>query len=388
VEWLWQDWQRNRNGEAQEHAEHYLWIADRPVLLVWRSTAENLNAVVAGPAFLSHEWAPALQSIAARHSARFSLRDTEGHLVFGSSNGSIAAHQQQVTRSLGDPRFPLVLESSTEDLTAEMARLSARRTLLIAAGVLAVLLVLVGGYVITRALARELEIARLQSDFVAAVSHEFRTPLASLRQMSELLADGRVPDEQRRQTYYDALRSETERLQRLVENLLDFGRMEAGAQQYRFQSVAPALIVRSVADEFSENVRGKGYRLETSTQDSLPFVRADREALGLALWNLLDNAVKYSPSSKTVWLETACDKGRVAIRVRDQGVGIPAREQQDIFKKFVRASGAKAAGIKGTGLGLAMAQQIVSAHGGRIDLSSEPGAGSTFTILLPVEDAS
>ena len=343
-----------------------------------------------GSAFLTKEWAASLQTIAERHSARFGLKDTEGHVILGGSdNNTNNASQYQVTRSVGDPRFPWLLETRTENAAADAARFATRRTLLFAGLALAVLLIIAGGYFITRALTRELEVARLQSDFVAAVSHEFRTPLASLRQMSELLADGRIPDEERRQTYYDALRSESERLHRLVENLLDFGRMEAGAQQYEFQDVVPATLVQGIADEFAENIRDKGYHLETISDDSLPRVRADREAFALALWNLLDNAVKYSPSSKTIWIETASERDRVAIRVRDEGVGIPPGEQKDIFKKFVRASAAKAAGIKGTGLGLAMVQQIVAAHGGHIHLVSKPGAGSTFTIFLPViEDRS
>jgi signal transduction histidine kinase len=380
VEWLWQEWQRIRNGEAPSGGRNGLWIEDRPILLTWRSTPDHFTAIVGG-ALLVQQWQDALRPIAERHSARFSVKDADGHLILGSS--STSPSPPRVTRSFGDPRFPWALESASEDLGPEMARLSTRRALLFAGLAVAGLFLLTGGYFITRALTRELQVASLQSDFVAAVSHEFRTPLASLRQMGELLADGRIPNQQRRQSYYEAIRSESERLHRLVENLLDFGRMEAGAQQYQFQSVAPAALVESVADQFAENVRDKGYRLETAAPDSLPRVRADREALGLALWNLLDNAVKYSPLSKTIWIETASEKDHVAIRVRDQGVGIPVREQKEIFKKFVRASGAKMAGIKGTGLGLAMVQHIVSAHGGRIHLSSEPGAGSTFTILLP-----
>jgi signal transduction histidine kinase len=231
---------------------------------------------------------------------------------------------------------------------------------------------------------RELEVARVQSDFVAAVSHEFRTPLATMRQVSELLADGRVATDEHRRNYYEALRAESERLSRLVEDLLDFGRMDAGAREYRFQSVEPGALVRAVAGEFATTVRAEGYRIEIAAAPSLPDVRGDREALGRALWNLLDNAVKYSLDSRTVWVEAAREGHRVAIRVRDAGVGISDEDQRRIFRKFVRTSGAKAAGIRGTGLGLAMVQHIVSAHGGEVHVASQPGAGSAFAILLPV----
>jgi len=241
----------------------------------------------------------------------------------------------------------------------------------------------VGSYFIARAVTRELEVARLQSGFVSAVSHEFRTPLASLRQLSELLTDGRVPSEQRRQEYYEALRGESERLYRLVESLLDFGRMEAGARQYRFELLETEPFFRGVVEEFAQEARERGYHVDIKQQEHLPRVQADREALARALWNLLDNAVKYSPQNKAVWADATCENGQVAIRVSDKGLGIAPHEQKQIFKKFVRASSADVAGSKGTGLGLTMVQHIVAAHGGQVRVHSEPGVGSTFTILLP-----
>ncbi len=121
--------------------------------------------------------------------------------------------------------------------------------------------------------------------------------------------------------------------------------------------------------------------------EEYPHIRADREALGLALWNLLDNAVKYSPECRTVWVEMMREGNRLAIHVRDRGMGIPTSEQKEIFKKFVRGEGSRTSGIKGTGIGLAMAWHVVEAHEGEIRLESKPGHGSTFTILLPLEKA-
>jgi signal transduction histidine kinase len=228
-------------------------------------------------------------------------------------------------------------------------------------------------------------VARLQSEFVSAVTHEFRTPLTSLRQLSEMLSKGRVPTEELRQQSYDILARESERLQRLVESLLDFGRIEARAVRYQLQSLDPKALVREVVAEFREHAAARGYRVELSGDGEYPPVRADREALGLALWNLLDNAAKYSPDCRTVRVEMASERGRVAVHVRDEGMGIPPSEQKQIFRKFVRGAGSRAANIEGTGIGLAVARQIVEAHRGEIRLESEPGRGSTFTILLPLE---
>ncbi len=258
-----------------------------------------------------------------------------------------------------------------------------RRRLLLGGLAAAIGLALVAGYAIVRSVARELDVARLQTDFVSAVSHEFRTPLASLRQLSELLVEGRVPSDQRRQEYYQSLRRESERLHRLVESILDFGRMEVGAREYQLESLDTESFIQGVAEEFAQEVRDHDYTVEIQVEKSLPRLAADREALGRAIWNLLDNAVKYSPNCRTIWFQASRAGDRVAIRVRDRGLGIAPAEQPHIFDKFFRASMAKAAGVRGTGLGLAMVRHIVAAHGGQLHVESQPGAGSTFTILLP-----
>jgi signal transduction histidine kinase len=238
-----------------------------------------------------------------------------------------------------------------------------------------------------RGVTRELAVARLQSDFVAAVSHEFRTPLASLRHLSDMLSKGRVSDAAQRQHCYDFLSRESERLERLVEDLLDFGRVEAGAYRYRFERVDVIDLVRELVGEFQENVRPKGYRIELSVETGAASVLADREALSRAIWNLLDNAVKYSPGSDTIWIALALEGDSAVIRVRDRGLGIALSEQKEIFQKFVRGSNVRTEQIKGTGIGLAMVQQIVQAHHGDVRVESHPNQGSTFALHLPIEKA-
>jgi signal transduction histidine kinase len=380
VELLWEAWQRIRRGEDIAAGHRSVWILGRPVLLVWQTSSDRLVALVAGERYLEQQWFSVLRPVMDRQSVRLALTDAEGHPVLAQFS---AVSAQQATRSSAETQLPWTLRVVGQDPQAELTQERNRRRLLLLAFTLLFAFVLVGSYFIARAVTRELEVARLQSDFVSAVSHEFRTPLASLCQLSEMLTDGRVPSDTRRQEYYEGLRRASDRLYRLVETLLDFGRMQAGAQQYRFELLEMQSFFRGVVEDFAQEAGERGYLVDIAQHPHLPPVQADREALARALWNLLDNAVKYSPRNKTVWAKATCENGRVAISVSDKGLGIAPHEQKRIFKKFVRAASAEVAGARGTGLGLTMVEHIVAAHGGQMHVESEPGVGSTFTILLP-----
>jgi len=264
----------------------------------------------------------------------------------------------------------------------ESGLIAQRRFLLLGLSVM-VLFLLLGTYFIGRAIRREAEVQRMQSNFVSTVSHEFRSPITTMRQLSEMLAFNRVSSEERRQVYYETLVKETTRLQRLIEGLLNFGRMEAGARQYQFEELDAATIVERVVSEFEPHIASAGKYIETAGVDSPCLIDADPDAISVALRNLLDNAVKYSPDQPTVWVECGVERERVAIRVRDKGLGIAAAERKTIFRKFMRGSAAMTANVKGSGVGLAMVRHIVAAHGGEIVVASELGQGSTFTLLLP-----
>jgi two-component system phosphate regulon sensor histidine kinase PhoR len=203
-----------------------------------------------------------------------------------------------------------------------------------------------------------------------------------MRQFTEILTeDDNLPAGERRK-FYEAQGRATHRLSRLVESLLDFGRMEAGARPYRLAPLDVGDLVRTVVEEFRQEGGCDGFAIDCAFAGENAMVNGDREALAQALWNLLDNAVKYSGDSRVVRVELEAGS-RVAMRVRDQGLGIASAEQGLILHKFTRGSNAEARKIKGTGIGLAMVKHIVDAHGGRLEIESEPGKGSTFTILLP-----
>jgi signal transduction histidine kinase len=232
---------------------------------------------------------------------------------------------------------------------------------------------------------RERAVSILQSQFVSTVSHEFRSPLTAIQQLVELLARGRVAEESR-QEYYDTLLRESHRLSRLVENVLDFSRIEDQRKPYRFEALEAAPFLQDVVNGFRQSPLAGHAAVNTQIAETLPRVRVDREAMTSALHNLLDNAVKYSAAPAVVEFQAEpCAQG-VCIRVRDHGVGIPADEQAHVFERFFRGRDTSAT-VKGTGLGLSIVKHVVDAHGASIKVDSAPGAGTTVTVTLPPADA-
>ena len=314
---------------------------------------------------------------------RLALEDPERRLCWGMLPIGGAA----ITKSFRETGLPWTLRVAAANPAAASAVSASRRRLIAAGFGLMVLVIATAAYFVSRAVNRELGVARLQSDFVSAVSHEFRTPLTAMCHLTEMLEYGETPNE-RLPLYYAALGKESRRLHRMVESLLDFGRMEAGRREYRMEKADAAELAQQVINEFREHSSIGAHTLEWQAPSGPLQVRADRDALAVAIRNLLDNAVKYSPANSTVSVSVESRNGLAGIAVEDQGAGIPKEERRDIFRKFNRGSSAKNLNVQGTGIGLTMANQIVKAHGGRLELSSEPGCGSRFTILLPVyEDA-
>jgi signal transduction histidine kinase len=369
VESLWPLWQQQAGGQASWTSEGASFVA------VWRRTSAS-TAVVVGD--VNTLVAP-LVSVIRNLQVHLALEDPSGHPAWGTAGGSAL-----VTRTFRETGLPWTLRVAASN-SATASEVSASRRRLMSAGFgLMLLVIAAAGYFVFRAVSRELSVARLQSDFVAAVSHEFRTPLTAMRHLTEMLEEGDTP-QSRLPLYYRVLGKETRRLHAMVESLLDFGRMEAGRRTYRMEDANAAELAQQVVDEFREHSSIATHRLELQSSSSPLHIRADRDALALALRNLLDNAVKYSPEDSTVSVSVESHDSLAGISVQDQGVGIPKEEQREVFRKFSRGSSARKLNVKGTGIGLTMADQIVKAHGGRLELASEPGCGSRFTILLPVQ---
>jgi len=246
-------------------------------------------------------------------------------------------------------------------------------------------LLIIGGVILTkRIVSKEMAVARLKSDFVSNVSHELRTPLALIRLYAETLELGRITTQDKKDQYYQIIRKESERLTALINNILDFSRIEAGRKEYEFRETDIAELVRNTLDSYRYQVEQQGFELKENIEPDLPQVYVDREAIARALVNLVNNALKYSNREKFLGVKLYKDNSKVKLEVEDHGIGIASRDQAKIFEKFYRAEDPLVHNTKGSGLGLSLVQHITRAHGGDIEVESTPGHGSKFILSLPL----
>jgi len=258
------------------------------------------------------------------------------------------------------------------------------RTLVII--VLLDMVLLAGAWLIYRTIRREMQLIQLKSDFVSNVSHELRTPLSLIRMFAETLEMKRVRTETKKLEYYRTIIQESERLTRLVNNLLNFSRMEAGKRNYQLLDVDLNMLVSRVIEFYALQLRTNRFQLVIDLGKKVPLVLGDEEALGEALHNIIDNAIKYSDAEKYIRISTGGTGTSAFVEIQDHGIGIAAEHHAKIFEKFYRVSTGLVHKTKGSGLGLALVDHIVRAHGGTIDVHSAPGRGSTFRLLLPAKN--
>jgi signal transduction histidine kinase len=299
------------------------------------------------------------------------------------TRGSLAGAQPVASARLRDglPSWRVALYEPR----GRSPRASVRRQVAVFTGAFGVLLVvIVAGVALTwRLVRRETEMARLKSDFVANVSHDLKTPLSVIRMFGETLEMGRVTDETKRREYYRVITRESERLSRLIDNVLDFSRIEGGRRRYDFAPTAVEPLVRATLAAFAYPLTQQAFKVELDVAPDLPEVVMDADAVGQALANLVDNAIKYSGDEKWLTVEARVVQGELALAVVDRGIGIPAAEQARIFEKFYRVGRSETQGRRGSGVGLALVRHVADAHGGRVTVESHPGEGSRFTLWIP-----
>jgi two-component system phosphate regulon sensor histidine kinase PhoR len=319
-------------------------------------------------------------------SLRVAVRDEQGHRVYGAEAPASLQDRREVRRG-----FDFIYTDWTLDLRSTSVTEGewARSNFVINLSLSALLsIVLLGGLVVAlRTVARESKLNQMKSDFVSNVSHELRTPLASIRVFSEFLRLGRARDPDKVVEYGEYIETESRRLTLLINNILDFAKIESGSKTYAFVSGDVEIVLAECLRTFAVRLSHGGREIRyDKPREPMPSVRMDADALVQAFCNILENADKYSQNPAPIQVTLTAHKNEVIVAVCDEGVGIARAEQKRIFERFHRVSTGLVHDVKGTGLGLAIVKHVVDAHGGRITVRSEVGKGSTFAIHLPALD--
>ena len=249
--------------------------------------------------------------------------------------------------------------------------------------ILIALLMVLGLVFVMYSLNTELRLNKLKSDFISNVSHDLKSPLTSIRMMTEMLHHNRVGTEERKSAYYSAMLEESEHLSHLIDNILDFSRIEDDRKKYDFTDLDLDGLLVKFLESTRERLKEQGFDIRYDNLDKVPLIRGDRDAILQVFYNLIDNAIKFSGTSRVIDVNLSPRDNEIVFCVKDYGIGISMKDQERIFDRFYRGDKPQKLGIKGSGIGLTIVKQIVEAHGGTIDIESEVGNGSRVTVRLP-----
>ena len=279
------------------------------------------------------------------------------------------------------PNTYLAIHSSGESF-AELIRKRSQNNLYIL--FFSVLTLLIGAFIMIRNIRNALKVAQLKSDFVSNVSHEIRTPLSLIRMYAETLMLGRLPSDEKKQHYYEVIHHESGRLAYLVNNILDFSRIEANRKTYNLVETDMNNLVQGLYKNYSYSFNEKGVQSKLLLSPKEILIKVDAQAFEEALSNLIENAIKYSDKNKSIEVATSMDSSFAYCHVKDNGMGISKANQSKVFDKFYRVEDALTQKTKGTGLGLNIVKHIMESHQGSVSVTSKPNQGSTFTLQLPL----
>jgi len=338
---------------------------------------------------IEHIFPDALSVYTSPYPWTVSITDGVGNVLAGEAGPSTSSGPSELSFSrVFDPEYPpWEIHVSMPSPSPAERTFRQRRLLYILIALVVTAALVGGGTMAIRGTAKELRLARLKSEFVSTVSHEFRTPLTSIRYLSELLERGRVKEESQKLKYYQTITRESERLSRLIENTLDFSKIEAGMKKYEFSETDVTELVEEATEGFRKQLAPKKFVAGYEIAKDLPKVYWDKEAVRRALLNLLDNAFKYSGESRNIQVRAWADPRFIYIAVEDQGIGIAPEEQKKVFEKFYRSEHNQESHIRGSGIGLTLVTHIAQAHGGEVTLESQPGKGTTVTLRFPLDRA-
>jgi two-component system phosphate regulon sensor histidine kinase PhoR len=383
---------------------HKQYGAQGYLLSYWQRTWQGRNYVVVAwhdIGRLVKDTLPALYSDKAQlldtksPPSRVNVIDEESRIIYGPP---LRSGEFTVGVPFPTTLYNWRLQVSPASAEALAVSVQNRRLVEIAMVGLSCLVIVAGVFAILLAAERARRISALKSEFVANVSHELKTPLALVRMFAEMLQSGRVASDEKRKEYLDIIMRESERLSGLIENVLDFARVERGRDAYDLAEGDVGEAVTRAANVYRYRAERENIKIEVDVAEDLPRALIDERALQLAVINLIDNALKYAPDGELVTVSAAPHgDDRIAVKVKDRGPGVPADERTRIFERFVRGESAETgkgekraekgrSPVRGSGIGLALVKHIAEAHGGRTWVESEVGKGATFIITIPAAE--
>lgn len=280
------------------------------------------------------------------------------------------------------PKWKLLLIENKPGFLATMLKAGSGLYLFI---FILILLLMVLGFVFTiYTLNEELRLNKMKSEFISNVSHELKSPLTSIRMMTEMLHHNRVQTEERKSAYYAAMLEESEHLSHLIDNVLDFSRLDDDRKKYDLIDLDLDELLRKFIESTRQRLPEPGFDIRYSHPDQVPLIRADKNAMLQVFYNLVDNAIKFSGTSRQIDINLIPKDDELLLSVKDYGIGISGKDQERIFDRFYRCDEPQRLGITGSGIGLTIVKKIVEAHGGHLSLESRPGEGSTFRVSIPL----
>ena len=348
-----------------------------------KTTTDDRNYYVAAKLdlkLIAKGWIPEEVEAVVAGKRRVAILDEVARSVFGEPQGQTPFLYEA---SFGKTLYAWRVQIAPKDVAELRKQAETERLLGVLLIPVSTVIIAVGLGVVFLSVRAESRASQLKSDFIANVSHELKTPLSLIRMFGELIATGKHKGEGSAREYAGIITRESERLTHLIDNVLDFARLERGKASYSFAEGRLDEVVERALDVCRYRLDKEKMKLRTDIEARLPPVRMDEDAMTLVLLNLVDNAVKYAGDGGEVLVRLARVPGGVALSVRDRGPGISSAEQQRIFERFYRATNARARNVRGSGIGLSLVKHIAEAHGGRVDVASASGQGSTFTVFVP-----
>lgn len=325
-----------------------------------------------------------LDQTSERENVKIALLDPGNHIIYPEQLSKSAIILSSPFSHLGElfPGHSLALVASGENPLEAIASKSLLIYYILVVSVIG--LIALGVVLMFRDISREERLSQMKSDFIANVSHEIKTPIATIRTLGENLNEGWVSDPEKQREYFRLIAREGERLSHLVENILDFSRIEAKRKTYHREFVPIADVIEKSIERFKLLVEGQDVKLTVHVVPHLPRVNIDSAVIEQAIINLLDNAAKYSRDEKSIDVSAEATQDYCAIKVADHGIGIEKKEIPKLFDKFYRVEPSKGKNIPGSGIGLTLVKEIMEAHGGRVEVESELNKGSTFMLVIPI----